>query len=71
VPQTNSDEKIKFRWRTKDIPIFDERFSPEVDNIEEIKSPLEYFRQFWGDEIIDLVVQQTNLYSTHQTSVNP
>ncbi|CAB4043729.1 Hypothetical predicted protein, partial [Paramuricea clavata] len=67
VPQPNPDENIKFRWRSKDLPTSDDRFSPEVDNIEETKLPLEYFRQFWTDEVIDLVVQQTNLYSTQQT----
>lgn len=60
VPQPNPDEKIKLRWRSKDLPISDERFSPEVDDIEETKSPLEYFRQFWTDEVIDLVGQQLN-----------
>ena len=35
VPQTNPNEKIKFRWTKKDIPISDERFSPKVDDTEE------------------------------------
>ena len=37
-----------------------------------LKTPLEYFKFFWSDELIDLVVEQTNLYSTHKTgySVN-
>ena len=38
-------EKTKFRWRKKDFPTSDETFIPDVDNIEETKSPLEYFRQ--------------------------
>ncbi len=45
VPQTTSKQAEKSS---------DETFIPHVDNIEETKSPLEYFRQFWTDEIIDL-----------------
>ncbi|CAH2089681.1 unnamed protein product [Euphydryas editha] len=40
----------------------------EVDDIafepSEEKSPIEYFRLFFSDDIISLIVQQTNLYST-------
>ncbi|CAK1593995.1 unnamed protein product [Parnassius mnemosyne] len=40
----------------------------EVDDIafeqREEKSPIEYFRLFFSDDIISLIVQQTNLYST-------
>ena len=39
----------------------DESFTQEKDEIEEIKLPLEYFRQFWPDDINELVAQQTNL----------
>ena len=68
---TQSNKKV-FRWRKKDLPPSDESFHLDKDNIEEIKSPLEYFRQFWPDEINDLVVEQTNLYSTQKsgTSIN-
>ena len=68
---TQSNKKV-FRWRNKDLPPSDESFHLDKDNIEEIKSPLEYFRQFWPDEINDLVVEQTNLYSTQKsgTSIN-
>ncbi|CAB4007292.1 Hypothetical predicted protein [Paramuricea clavata] len=45
-------------------------FDSEEDDIEETKSPLEYFRQFRPDEINDLVVEQTNLYSTHKTGTS-
>ena len=56
----------------ENLPPSDENFHLDKDNIEEIKSPLEYFRQFWPDEINDLVVEQTNLYSTQKsgTSIN-
>ncbi len=64
----DDEEENKFRWRKRDITTTpDKVFQPEVDNVEEIKTPVEYFRQFWTDDIIDLVVQQTNLYSTQKT----
>lgn len=68
---TQRNRKV-FRWRKKDVPPSDESFTQEKDEIEEIKSPLEYFRQFWPDEINELVAQQTNLYSTQKsgTSIN-
>ncbi len=66
--KTKEEEENKFRWRKRDVTTTpDKVFQPEVDNIEETKTPIEYFRQFWTD-IIDLVVQQTNLYSTQKTS---
>ena len=42
------------------------------DDIEETKSPLQYFKQFWPDEINDLVVEQSSFYRTQKsgTSIN-
>jgi hypothetical protein len=56
--------------RKKDMPPSDGSFDSEEDDIEETNSPLEYFRQFRPDEINDLVVEQTNLYSTHKTGTS-
>ena len=47
---TQSNKKV-FRWQKKDLPPSDESFHLDKDNIEEIKSPLEDFRQFWPDEM--------------------
>ena len=30
-------------------------------------TPLKYFKQFWSDEITDLLVNQTNLYNVQKT----
>ena len=66
--KTKGEEEHKFRWRKRDVTTTpDKVFQPEVANIKETKTPIEYFRQFWTDDIIDLVVQQTNLYSRQKT----
>jgi hypothetical protein len=52
------------------MPPSEGSFDLEEDDIEETKSPLEYFRQFWPDEINNLVVEQTNLYSTQKTGTS-
>ena len=69
--ETQRNRKV-FRWRKKDVSPSDESFTQEKDETEEIKSPLEYFRQFWPDDINELVAQLTNLYSTQKsgTSMN-
>jgi hypothetical protein len=36
----------------------DSTYVPVEDDIEETKSPLEYFKQFWPDEMNDLVVEE-------------
>ena len=38
----------------------------------EVKSPVEYFKLFWTDELKELIADQANLYSTHKkgSSVN-
>ena len=64
--ETQRNKKV-FRWRKKDVSPSDESFIQEKDEIEEIESPLEYFRQFWPDDINELVAQQTNLYSTQKS----
>ena len=64
--ETQRNRKV-FRWRKKDVSPSDESFIQEKDEIEEMKSPLEYFRQFWPDDINELVAQQTNLYSTQKS----
>lgn len=55
-------------WRLGDleeIPLPDEAcFSIPVD----VKSPVEYFNHYFDDDLIDLIVRETNLYSTQETS---
>ncbi|CAB4019574.1 Hypothetical predicted protein [Paramuricea clavata] len=69
-PATQLKQKKSFRWRKKDMPQSDGSFDLKEDDIEEPKSPLEYFRQFWPDEINNLIVEQTNLYSTQKTDTS-
>ena len=65
-------KKHVYRWRHKDIPKINAPFHENKEEMQELKTPLEYFKFFWSDELIDLVVEQTNLYSTQKTgySVN-
>ena len=61
-PQTHN-----YRWRKKPPPKFDvtfkdEQFSLPPGGIDEM-TPLNYFKMFWSDDIINLLVEQTNLYS--------
>ena len=52
IDDDDDEEENKFRWRKRDVTTTpDKVFQPEVDNIEEIKTPVEYFRQFWTDMI--------------------
>ena len=67
-------KKHVYRWRKKDIPKHNGIFTPEVSENEDntIKTQLEYFKMFWSDKLTDLVVENTNLYSTQKSgsSVN-
>ena len=71
-PKSQSNKKKTFRWRKRDMMPADSTYEQVENDIEETKSPLEYFKQFWPDEIHDLVVEQSNLYSTQKsgTSIN-
>ena len=67
--QTSTKEADNgFRWRKRDISSTPVTCEPVVDEVEVIMSPLEYFKTFWNDELTELVVEQTNLYSTQKTT---
>ena len=60
-----------YRRRKKPPPEFDitfkgEEFSLPPEGADEM-TPLNYFKIFWSDDIINLLVEQTNLYSVQQT----
>ena len=61
-----------FRWRKKDIPVTPGNFVMESEKLSQIKSPIDHFKLFWTDELNELIVEQTNLYSTQKrfTSIN-
>ena len=64
--------KYVYRWRKQDTPIRDNtftgQFSPPPDDV---LTPLQYFRQFFTDETLELIVHQTNLYSTQKDISKP
>ena len=56
-----------YRWRKQDTLVGDFTFSISFsDPPLNVKSPLEYFCQFFTEGIIDRVVEQTNLYSVQK-----
>ena len=67
----NSNQKIKenFRWRKREPPVVDGTFhgksfsDPPLTEI----SPYMYFKQFFDDELIKHIADQTNLYSVQCT----
>ena len=56
-----------YRWRRKDIPLTNAQFQNVRLDITNEMTPLGYFKLFWPDDLTDLVVEQTNLYSTQMT----
>ena len=71
---TPKNKTNNYRQRKKPPPEFDitfkgEKFSLPPEGADEI-TPLNYFKIFWSDDIINLLVEQTNLYSVQQTGSN-
>lgn len=62
-------ERPQFRWRKKDYIFQDSTFTGPVDqyNNLELQTPLKYFQRYITDEIVDDIVQNTNLYSVQKT----
>ena len=68
---TPKNKTHNYRWRKKPPPEFDitikgEEFSLPPEGADEM-TPLNYFKIFWSDDIINLLVEQTYLYSVQQT----
>ena len=61
--------KRVYRWRHRDIQEVRSNFCTN-EQIRDVKEPLEYFKDFWTDELTNLVVEQTNLYSVQQSGAN-
>ena len=53
-------------WPTQ---VNENSFSPVPDDVAQW-IPLKYFKQFWDDEIKNMLVKQINLYSIEKTGVN-
>ena len=63
-----------YRLRKKHPPtcptqVNEKPFSPVPGDVAQ-RTPLKYFKQFWDDEITNMLVKQTNLYSVEQSGVN-
>ena len=72
-PTTNNDttppsnQPYTYRWQKKDRPISNNQFlgqfsDPLIDDM----IPMEYFKTFFTEEIMTMIVEQTNLYSTQK-----
>ena len=63
-----SNKPDTWRWRIKDPPKRDTVFkAPE--NFDEL-CPIDYFKMFWPDNITNLLVEQTNLYSAQVSGMS-
>ncbi|XP_029844027.2 piggyBac transposable element-derived protein 3-like [Ixodes scapularis] len=63
----SSKQGDKYKWRKTS---FDHDFrapEPQFELAPEDLTPLQYFQMYFGDEFIEKVVYETNLYSTQQT----
>ena len=62
-----------YRWRKHDTPVADRTFQGTfTEPREEELTPLQYFKLFLKDEILNTIVENTNLYSVQKSenSVN-
>ena len=67
ISKVVSDKPHTWRWRIKETPKRDtvfkgDGFSKPPENFDELH-PIDYFKMFWTDNITNLLVEQTNLYS--------
>ena len=63
-----------YRWRKKHPPtyptqVYESSFSHVPDNVAQ-RTPFKYFKQFWDDEITNMLVKQTNFHSVEKSGVN-
>lgn len=66
----NTSQNVRWRKRqpvSYDVAFKGEPFPPPPL---EDKTPLQYFKQFFDDNLIDLLVEQTNLYSVQTTGTS-
>lgn len=55
-----------FQWTDDDFEFEVQTDDDNFTNPNNLKTPLQYFKIFFSDDIIDLIANQTNLYSTQQ-----
>ena len=62
--QHGEDKTHTFRWRKADLPVIEETQNNEFTDVpEEVLSAFLYFKQFFTDDLLKLIVENTNLYS--------
>lgn len=62
--------KKKLKWKKKDIDPVDSTCDVSFTEADQVRSPLEYFKIFFDDNIINNIVDQTNLYSVQKKLVS-
>lgn len=66
--KSKSKNKVQYDWKEEEflyhVEIVNDNFSPSATD----KSPLDYFKMFFDDDLINLIVENTNLYSVQMTS---
>ncbi|CAF5103454.1 unnamed protein product [Rotaria sp. Silwood1] len=67
---TDNHQNIQWSKKTKfepDLPVFGEKFMLKDDiDLRKSPSPYDFFNLFLTSEIVDYIVQQSNLYCTQQ-----
>lgn len=58
------------KWEKKDIENIDSNCEVSFTKPDNIRSPLEYFKLFFDDDLINNIVDQTNLYSVQKHGVS-
>lgn len=66
-PGSSNDQQRVYRWRKKDPPTSNDSFlgnfsDPPLEDV----TPLGYFKMFFTEDILSMIVEQTNLYSTQK-----
>ncbi len=69
--ETTTKRKARqYRWRKKEPRVVDTEFKgagfSKREHYVEETSPLSYFKLFWDDNMVENLVEQTNLYSVQQ-----
>ncbi|XP_017479391.1 PREDICTED: uncharacterized protein LOC108368935 [Rhagoletis zephyria] len=55
------------RWRKKPFGVKDVPFKKPVEDVQMVNRPIEYFRSFFDDAVIELIVKETNLYALQES----
>ncbi|XP_018578332.1 piggyBac transposable element-derived protein 3-like, partial [Anoplophora glabripennis] len=67
----SSKKKKVYEWIKEDLPTNNSDFTSDSDipKIENLKSPLELFQDFFDEDLLDLIVLETNRYTARKNNV--